>query len=438
MARFNLTSPQFQFNHKKGNDHLTNRFSSHFIHNKKSIYLGLNSMVIISILAAQLISFTPLTAAAPLEQAQSPAPTTTATEATTTLASAVASATVTVTPTSAITSTITTTPTITATTAITLAAATALPTPTPTPTAAIGLETATATPTLTSASGQNTPTQTAVTGQAAIQEPITITLHAAPGFITPGGILNVFWDIANATTGMSPLDIQFTASLNLGPRESSQGTYNTDTRVLTVADAGSQGVTQWSAQPDSEAPVAITATLLLDGQVLDTDRLSLENKVYLPVGDHGGTLTAFGGRVRVTFPDGAADEPLEASIHNPKPGEMPPYSLSGSPFAIVARGVNSKTDIHQFNKPLTIEVACPSSPAVVVDPTASITPTVGAPISTTVVVTATAASSGGQSAPGGGCTPEQDGMSIFYYDVAQATWIPLDTQYDPQTGLLRA
>jgi RHS repeat-associated protein len=155
--------------------------------------------------------------------------------------------------------------------------------------------------------------------------------------------------------------------------------------------------------------------------------------------------------VRVTFPDGAADEPLEATIHNPKAGEMPPYSLSGSPFAVVARGANSKNEIHQFNKPLTIEVACPSNPAPVFDPTAALTPTVTAPVSTTVIIPAAEVIAGGQSTSGGQntfggqstsssgqCTPEQAGMTIFYYDVGQATWLPLPTGFDPQAGVLRA
>jgi RHS repeat-associated protein len=434
-------------NRRSGTTCLTRIFTVLFHRNKPFIYFGINCLVIFSMLAAQFVSFAKTAAAAAPERVQS----STTDEAASTPPEATPTPDSFSEPGSTQTSTDQPATTITATTGITvtpgITLATVTPIPTLTPTATAGEETVTATPSPTQAatnqpaapSGQSTPNLVVNP-----QEPISITLSAVPGFITPGGMVNLFWDIANAPTSPAASDIQFTSSTNFEPRESSPGVYDADARVLSVIDAGPQGVTQWSAQPDSEAPVAITATLSLEGQVLDTYSLVLENRVYQPVGDHGGTLSAFGGRVSVTFPDGAADEPLEATIRNPKPQEMPPYSLSGSPFAIVARGVNSKNEYHQFKSPLTIVVACPSSPEAVFDPAAAITPTVSAPISTTVMVTATEVATGGQStlnqpASGSGqCTPEQAGMTIFYYDVDQATWLPLPTQFDPQAGVLRA
>ena len=58
------------------------------------------------------------------------------------------------------------------------------------------------------------------------------------------------------------------------------------------------------------------------------------------------------GRVKMTVPEGAADEAL---VTIRQPAVIPPNSPSGQPFEIIANGQTSKQEVHQLMS-LTIEV----------------------------------------------------------------------------------
>ena len=73
---------------------------------------------------------------------------------------------------------------------------------------------------------------------------------------------------------------------------------------------------------------------------------------------------------------------------SPLPDSAPPYYLSNLPFEIIAAGVESGLDLHQFTRPITI----------------------------------TAPYTGRRDA------------SIFYFNPDQQTWLPLPTYYDRQAG----
>lgn len=101
------------------------------------------------------------------------------------------------------------------------------------------------------------------------------------------------------------------------------------------------------------------------------------------------------------FPAGALDETVDVTVRRPKQDKephnkhLPPYSLSGQPFEIVAFKKNGQP-VNKFKQAITIEV---------LDDPLSI-------------------------------QGDAESLSLFYYDEKQATWIPLPSTVDLSTGTL--
>ncbi len=133
-----------------------------------------------------------------------------------------------------------------------------------------------------------------------------------------------------------------------------------------------------------------------DGQsalTLDTvDQLVAETGLTeLP--PEGGQAAGLDGRVKLTVPPGAAPDGMSVRIHPPLPiQQLPPDSLSGNPFEIVAADEKTGAELHEFKEPLLIEIPF----------------------------------KGGRD------------RSIFYYDPTAAEWIALPTEVDRENGVLRA
>lgn len=138
------------------------------------------------------------------------------------------------------------------------------------------------------------------------------------------------------------------------------------TETLTATATLTPTVTETPPAPEqgkiaAQEPITLTVTPITNSLVLTTTiptstletQITTSEKVTM-VAQSGGQADGLDGLVKVTVPDGAADEALAVTIR--KPAEIPPNSPSGEPFEIVANGQASKQEIHKFKKSLTIEV----------------------------------------------------------------------------------
>jgi YD repeat-containing protein len=226
------------------------------------------------------------------------------------------------------------TPTLTVTlTATPTATATETMLPPATPTLTVTL---TATETLLPAA---TPTITAaITATATATVTLTATLPAATAIPTEDSPLAATPAVTvtatlTATPPLSPtLTVTATPVLTTTATPTVTPTL-TETDPLTVTPPVT--VTRPSTTPlDLDLPIAVTATV--------------------PV--TGGKIEAFGGRVAVRFPAGAAAEALTVRVRPLPEGAAIPYSLSPWPFEIVAEGAASKRPVTRFQQPLQIEI----------------------------------------------------------------------------------
>ncbi|MEA4908101.1 MAG: hypothetical protein VB089_10790, partial [Anaerolineaceae bacterium] len=116
----------------------------------------------------------------------------------------------------------------------------------------------------------------------------------------------------------------------------------------------------------------------------------------MPVSQAGAQLEAFGGSLQVYFPPDALSTPLSVQIKRPDIESLP-YTLSGSPFEIIARNT-SKAEVEQFKAPLVISISY---------------------------------------------DPEQfknyiDDLHLYYFDEDEKTWHPLPTKVDKKASRLYA
>jgi RHS repeat-associated protein len=88
-----------------------------------------------------------------------------------------------------------------------------------------------------------------------------------------------------------------------------------------------------------------------------------QSEVTLPPGlakkveKSGGEITGLDGRLKMTFPADALAEDADVWVVPVDEADLPPTTLSGHPFHIVAKGQSSKQSIRKFAKTATIELS---------------------------------------------------------------------------------
>jgi YD repeat-containing protein len=117
----------------------------------------------------------------------------------------------------------------------------------------------------------------------------------------------------------------------------SSGEIATNGQITPTATSGTESLVQ----------ATITPTSTVETQIPTLEKVTL-------VAQSGGQAEGLDGQVKVTIPDGAADEALAVTIR--QPAVIPPNSPSGQPFEIIANGQVSKQEVHKFKQSLTIEV----------------------------------------------------------------------------------
>ena len=110
-------------------------------------------------------------------------------------------------------------------------------------------------------------------------------------------------------------------------------------------------------RPIWKGRLQFNAAVSLDGKETITRTVTIAESGLNKITMDGGEALGLDGDVRVIFPEKAAEEDLEVRVRPLLQERRPAEVISGHPFEVLARGDKTKTEIHKFNQPLTIEVA---------------------------------------------------------------------------------
>ena len=146
-------------------------------------------------------------------------------------------------------------------------------------------------------------------------------------------------------------------------------------------------------------PYVVRGELLRGKESLAEFDLELKSRFPAKIGMEGGQDIAFGGKVKVTFPAKAVDQELDVDVHTPDDEEPAPYYLDGFAFEITAISQIDGLEVNHFSQPITIEVNYDEDRFI---------------------------------------TRNERSLSLFYYDTALETWVPLPSRVDPEKNLLTA
>ena len=237
----------------------------------------------------------------------------------------------------------------------------------PTATATIpgGLETATptATPTETSTPA---PLETATPAPTGTEIPpvetvppaepqIAINLYATPGFVTPGGHINIDWAVEGIVPAEHELLLNITLPKGFTPTDKDiQFDETTSTFSIPVLkESGKFGL-----QADQPAEDAVLLASLVEKEAsLAEFTLPLPTREQFSVDQKGGDVVAEEGRVKISFPENVLTEDTTIAVGQPSGKDQPEQSLSGKPFEIIATTKASKAELHQFEKEIEIKVS---------------------------------------------------------------------------------
>jgi len=258
-------------------------------------------------------------------------------------------------------------------------------TPTETPFASETLvETETVVPTATpqppTAEASLTPIPSPTGGADLDGEQYQILLETDPEFISPGGQVNLQWQLIGKN--LEGLDLVFwlpsDVSLKADKKQAQEAEEPTEIYRIPAEEKGSL---HFDVSAEAEMPVIVEVFLLPQflekNSETDLQQLLAENYIALlesnSVNMRGGKAEGLKGKVKVDFPDGALDQDVTVFINNPLPESMPPFSLSGNPFEINAYPLKDKSgdalraftadrenkgkEINKFNQEVEIEVA---------------------------------------------------------------------------------
>jgi RHS repeat-associated protein len=266
---------------------------------------------------------------------------------------------------------------------------------TDTPTVAVSLS-----PTETPTPTQLPPPETPPMGEGMAY---TLTLSAEPLFITPGGMVTLFWEISGWDGAGEGYELLFTLPEGFTPHGHVDGDFDPQTNTLFVLLADlppgqrTQGNQQWAVDETAIGPFTLSAELRQVGLNLAKASLTLTaDHFIIPPG--GGEANGSNGKVRVIFPAGAFTETLSVYVGAPGEGTAPPESLSGGPFEIAAFEQDSGLAVNQFQQPITIEVSYDE----------------------------------------GKWGRREGSLLLYYYDETEGYWRSLPTTVDGEANLLRA
>ena len=291
-------------------------------------------------------------------------------------------------------------------------------TPMPTPTASVSAELPTASPAVTStltAGSSPTPGDTPTplpspTPESALPTPtadglstlllegISLTLESLPSAYTSGSSLAFSWQIGGWSERLRGAELLASLPPGFTPEPGNPGTFDPATGGWRLLLESGEGNARWEVASSVEGDQVVQASRWVAGREAQRLSLTLPEEGLNRVSRAGGEVTGLDGMVRVSFPADAAGEDLLVRVRLPSRQSAAPYSLSGRPFEITARGEASRSDVRQFSQPLQITVAYDESKL-----------------------------RGAESA-----------LSLFYFDTAFQEWVPLPSWVDVEKNLLHA
>jgi RHS repeat-associated protein len=260
-----------------------------------------------------------------------------------------------------------------------------LPAPSATITPTLPVPTPTITPTATLPAPSPTP---AVIDPEAL-DALELQLVYSPYGATPGGRLDLGWRLDGLAAKMPGLQVRLLPAAGL---TTERGLLDALTKEVVFEVEEPEDWQAWQIPTDLAGPYLFQATLIYNGRILKARSLLIDEYGLTRLPKEGGAALGFEKRIQVDFPAGALSEAVDVRIRPPIPANQPPYYLSNKPFEVIASGLESGLEVHQFTQPITITV-----------------PYTG--------------------------TKE---ASVFYYETKQQTWLPLTTFYDRKAGLLIA
>jgi RHS repeat-associated protein len=226
-----------------------------------------------------------------------------------------------------------------------------------------------------------------------------LTLFSEPLQYIPGDPLNLAWELFNLPEEQAGFQIELLAPPAFSPAGELARSFDPAARSLALAADSQAQAVAWNVPPDAEGEYAFQASLLLEGKRVYSTTLRLQEDGFNRVPAEGGEAVGFNDQVRVHFPKGAVEEDLTVRVRHPSLSARPPQSLSGQPFEIQAIGQKSGEEVHKFAQPLTIEVSYAGYELF---------------------------------------EQNEAWLRLYYYDEAQAEWLPLPSQVFTDSQVLRA
>ncbi len=226
-----------------------------------------------------------------------------------------------------------------------------------------------------------------------------ITLKAEPALASPGEKVSLNWEItpSGALISLSESVLRVTVPAGFTPLKTDIP-FDAAARTLLVPMPVSKGSLEWDIARETSGEPVFVVELLDKNVVLASTKLTIYLEGNTKIAPTGGEAKGLNGKVKVKIPDQAISEAISLNIHPLFDLASIPYPLSGRPFEILAQTDREQKPVHQFDKPIEIEVDYSDL----------------------------------------GFSGDPSTLSVFYYDEAEGTWEPLPTQMDAQRQVLIA
>jgi RHS repeat-associated protein len=275
-------------------------------------------------------------------------------------------------------------------------------TPTPTPSK-------TAIPTSTPSPVIETPTPVATVVPATTTAPgVVLSMDVNPQFVTPGGHVNITWQIDGTVLSQNEAFLRFYIPPGLTSLEK-EARVNPENGSVELPISSEKGKTDWQADETFATPAVITVEFWQGGEMVAQGAIELQSQSEFVIEKQGGTASGMNGWVHVTFPDGALSESVKVKINSPTKEALPVDSLSGSPFEITAVSTKTTTDTTGTASMASMEVT-----------------TFTAPIEIQVEYS------------DAGMTDEAN-ILLYWYDPTDGQWkLPLSQSVDTETNIITA
>jgi RHS repeat-associated protein len=279
------------------------------------------------------------------------------------------------------------------------------------------------------------------------------------------------------------LQIRFPPSFHLAHEEKELAdgvSFDAGSSTLQIPAPSDHGQVKWIIAPEGTGPFVFSATLVAGAEVLGTSAAEVEDQRFVPVPAHGGEAADESGRVRVLFPEEALNAPIRVWVRPLESASVPPFTMSGLPFEVVAEEevlatmtVEPTTELPTSTAPATevpvvpTETTTPPDVATSLTPEAPPTEATGTPTATPTseaqpyepasFAEASPTSAPSEAAPGPVAVHEfaapitievhydesridgdERSLILFYFDDTLGSWAPLPSTVDIEADIVTA